>query len=125
VNDKDLPLDYKIDSVEEVAATPNRGSALVRFAAKRTWFVRGTLVVRRLGRDKDVIPAYGEVIMDSGDRLRTSPIAREGEFEFEGLGAGEHAMRIEYAEGVCEMKLVVPVSDGPIAHVGALVCEAQ
>jgi outer membrane usher protein len=125
VNDKDLPLDYKIDAVEEVVATPHRGSALVRFAAKRTWFVRGTLVVRRPGSEKDVIPAYGEVIMDSGKLLLTSPIAREGEFEFEQLAAGQHAMRIEYAEGICEMTLIVPVSEGPISDVGALVCEAQ
>ena len=123
VSAEDLPGDYRIDGGAQVAATPYRGAAVVHFDAKRVSFVRGTLVVRKSG--KEVIPAYGEVTVHSGDQLLTSPVAREGEVEFEGLAEGSHAARVEYGEGVCDFTLVVPQRKGPVADLGTIACVTQ
>jgi outer membrane usher protein len=123
VSAQDLPTDYRIDGGAQVAATPYRGAAVVHFDAQRISFVRGTLVVRKAG--KEVIPSYGEMTVHSGDRVLMSPVAREGEVEFEGLDAGSHAARVDYAEGACDFTLVVPQRKGPVAELGTIACVTQ
>jgi outer membrane usher protein len=120
VNDQDLPADFQIDRTGLVAATSYRGAAVVQFDAKRISFVRGTLVVRESG--KDTIPSYGELTMHAGHELFRSPVARDGEVEFEGLVADSYAARIEYAEGVCNFTLVVPERNGAVADLGTVAC---
>ncbi len=120
INDADLPLDYRIDTSEYVAAPPYRGGAVVRFDARRTFFVRGFVSVRR-GR-QETVPSYGEVTLRSGVDQLSSPIARDGEFEFEGLPPGLHQAHIEYAGGACEMSLWVPKPASAVLELGALVC---
>ena len=120
INDADLPLDYRIDTNEYVAAPPYRGGAVVRFDAKRTFFVRGVVTVRQ-GR-QETVPSYGEITIVADAGQLSSPIARSGEFEFEGLASGSHRAHIEYADGVCELSLSVPEPTSAVVDLGALVC---
>ncbi|MDP9151152.1 MAG: fimbria/pilus outer membrane usher protein [Myxococcota bacterium] len=121
VSDQDVPLDYRIDEGEYLVAPPYRGGALVRFEAKKTSFVRGTLAVRHGG--KLVVPSYGEVTLNVFGKSITSPVARAGEFEFEGLAAGTYSALVEYAEGDCTFSLVVSEPKGAVADLGNLICE--
>jgi outer membrane usher protein len=120
ISDKDLPADYRVDGGEHVVATPYRGAAVVRFDVQRVSFVRGLLVVRQGG--KDVVPAYGEITVGSGASALASPIARDGEFEFEGLLVGAHSARVEYGEGVCDLTLTIPERVGAVSELGTVVC---
>ncbi|MDP9035158.1 MAG: fimbria/pilus outer membrane usher protein [Myxococcota bacterium] len=121
VSDQDVPLDYRIDGGEYLVAPPYRGGALVRFEAKKTSFVRGILAVRHGGNL--VVPSYGEVTLKVLGKPITSPIARAGEFEFEGLTGGTYPALVEYAEGECTFSLVVAEPKSAVADVGNLVCE--
>ncbi len=122
ISDEDVPLDYRIEGGEHLVATPYRGGAVVRFDAHKTSFVRGVVSVRRGG--KDAIPSYGEMTVQVGGKPVVSPIAREGEFEFEALSAGRYAAVVEYAEGDCTLSILVAEPKGPVADLGHVICEA-
>ena len=74
IADADVPLDRTIDSVESTVAPPVRGGAVVRFPVRRIQSVSGVL---RVGvGSRDVVPAYGTLVVTSDGRRWESPIRR-------------------------------------------------
>lgn len=112
----DLPLDVDVASDEQIVAPPYRGGVLVRFAAKRTAFVRGTLKVRSPWGVR--IPKYGELRVEG----MISPIGDDGTFELEEIAAGRHPARIVDADGACELTIEVPLARGPVTHLESVEC---
>jgi outer membrane usher protein len=121
VDDADLPLDLRIETVETVVATRPRGGAWVRMRIQAARFLRGQL--RLLGASETNSIAYGEVAVQVGDRISSSPLGLKGEFELADLPPGQYTALVRGARGLrCEAQLEVPDEGGAIIEIGTLDC---
>ena len=116
----DVPLDYTIDTTEQIIAPPFRGGALVTFPMQHTQNFLGTLVVD--ASKKSVIPAYGQLTVMVEGKPAVSPLGKNGEFYLENLAAGKYPAKVEYKDGVCQFGLEIPVTDAPFVNLGTLHC---
>ncbi|MBI3304116.1 MAG: fimbrial biogenesis outer membrane usher protein [Deltaproteobacteria bacterium] len=121
IADADVPLDRAIDAVESTVAPPVRGGAVVRFPVRRIQSVSGALIVR-VG-NRDVVPAYGTLVVTSDGRRLESPLGGRGEFFLEDLPAGQYPATADFREGSCTLTLEVP-SQGGSVELGTLRCTA-
>jgi len=121
IADADIPLDRTIDAVESTVAPPVRGGAVVRFPVRRIQSVSGLLRVR-VG-ERDVVPAYGTLVVTSDERRWESPLGGRGEFFLEDLPAGQYPATADFREGSCTLTLAVP-SNGGVIELGTLRCTA-
>lgn len=120
IHPADVPIDYALESVEQLVAPGRRIGAAVRFDVKKIQTLTGVVLVAEAGRD--VAPAYGEMRV-SGAR-EPCPLGKDGRFYVETLAAGRHEAEVEYAGGRCSLVLVVPESADALTDVGSLRCTA-
>lgn len=120
VEPMDIPLDRSFRALHRTVATPLRGGALVEFRAKQSHFFRGTMVVRRGGRD--VTPAYGELTISSGQHQTESPLGLAGEFELEDPRPGPSTAEVVWQGGRCRMTLTIPASSQLVLELGKVRC---
>jgi len=123
IADKDLPLDYAVETTEKTVAPPFRGGAVVTFPVRKVQGIRGTVVLDA-GGGREIVPAYGELAVEAGRTRLESPVSAEGEFYFENIPAGRHFATVTFRETVCRFPLEIPVSDRPTIDVGRLSCAA-
>ncbi len=72
-----------------------------------------------------VVPAYGQLSVEIGERTSESPIGAGGEFYLEGLEPGTHPATIEYGQASCTFTLVVPAEAATVLHLGLVRCLAN
>ena len=123
VETADIPFERSFDGFERTVATPLRGGALAEFRAKQSRFYRGTIVVRRGGRE--LTPAYGELTITSGKDQTESPIGGKGEFELEDPKPGRSTADVLWAGGRCRMTLNIPASSQLLHDLGRLRCSVN
>jgi len=121
--DKDLPLDYAVETTEKTVAPPFRGGAVVTFPVRKVQGIHGTVVLDA-GGDREVVPAYGELTVEAGKESLESPVTAEGEFYFENLPAGRHLATLTFRDTICRFPLLIPVSNQPTIDLGRLSCAA-
>jgi outer membrane usher protein len=112
IADRDVPVDYEVGGVEQLAAPPYRGVAVTRFPVSRLRAAQGTL-----STDAGVPPAYGDLTVRvegrslSGDQAQafaTSPVGGDGRFYLQGLPAGAHQGLVDWSGGRCSVLVEVP-----------------
>ena len=122
INDRDVPLDYRVDATEKTVAPPFRGGALVVFPVLRIQIITGTV---RIETEEVVrIPAYGQMTVTVNDATRESPIGKQGEFYLENIPPGTYQATISDEGTVCRFPLTIPDSPNPILKLGELHCES-
>lgn len=115
----DLPFDRRLPTSEQVVAPPAGGGVIVAFDSPVLHVVRGTL---RVGTR---IPAYGELTIVGTPTPFVSPVGSDGEFELDGVAAGQHAASISWEEGRCDFELTIPRSTLVITELGVMHCQAS
>jgi outer membrane usher protein len=116
VEDKDIPIDRTVETIERQIAPPFRGGALVVFDAAQIRSIAGRVEMERDGRV--VIPEYGELFVESAGRRVESPIGRDGGYYLEGLRQGRHEVHVSYLGASCSFIVVVPSAAEAVVDVG-------
>lgn len=122
IEDKDIPLGYRIDATQQTLAPPLRGGVLASFPVHRLQAIMGSIRLTEEGRE--IIPAHGEFRIDSGNQHYESPRGEKGEFYFENLPAGPHSGIIEFNGRQCPIDIEVPQSTESFVKLGILTCSA-
>jgi outer membrane usher protein len=122
IEDKDIPLGYRIDATQQTLAPPLRGGVLASFPVHRLQAVTGSIRLTEEGRE--IIPALGEFRIDIGGQHYESPLGTKGEFYFENLPAGRHSGIIEFNERQCQIDIEMPQSAESLVKLGTLTCSA-
>ena len=120
IEDKDIPLGYRIDATQQTLAPPLRGGVLASFPVHRLQAITGSIRLTEEGGK--IIPAHGEFKIDSGGQHYESPLGKNGEFYFENLPAGQHSGIIEFNGQQCPINIEVPQSTESFVKLGTLIC---
>lgn len=120
IADQDIPLNYNIDVIEYVVATPYRGGAVVTFPVNKIQRVMGTVVIEKGG--VVTIPLHGQLTVSVATKSFESPIGRKGEFYLENLPSGSHKAVILHEQKSCEFQLTVPETAESDIKIGNLRC---
>jgi outer membrane usher protein len=121
IADEDVPLALTIGTREMTLAPPFRGGAVALFPVAREQRVTGT--VRLVRQAVTEVPVFGRVVVRLAGQEIESPIGRNGAFYLEKLPVGPVTAIVEYEGQSCAFELTVPVSDAPVAALGAFACE--
>lgn len=122
IDDRDIPIEYRIGEKEINVSPPLRSGSLIRFALIRLQAVTGHLRVRLGGESR---PAeYLDLSVAVNGREEISPTGKDGEFYLENLQAGKNRVRFDFAGRRCDFDLAVPDSREMLIELGELhVCE--
>lgn len=127
IADEDIPLTRSIDRTERIVAPPYRGGALARFAARPVQGVTGFIQMLRDGTA--ITPAYGQLIVDLGDKVMESPLGERGQFYLESIPTGVSLpARVEHEDATCEFTMMVRASKSAanfLINVGVQKCTAK
>jgi outer membrane usher protein len=123
IDDQDVPIDYSIQSAEQVVIPSYRGGAVVEFPVKRFRAYEGTLVVKT--QKGSIVPAYGDIAVTAAGKTYDSPIGEHGEFYLEGLPAGAYPALITVTGTRCAFTFRAPPLSGGVAQMGELACDAR
>jgi outer membrane usher protein len=121
IDDRDVPMTYDVQVIEQTIAPPNRGGALVVFPVRSIRTVTGSVGVKRAD-GTSFVPAYGQITVTGGSSSVVSPLGGEAEFYFENLSAGAYRATLEYEHGSCTFPLEVPESKNDVIELGRIVC---
>ena len=117
----DIPMDYEVGKVEQLAAPFRKGGMVVRFDVTPIRAVVGRL---RLRADAVEAPGGGElVVVQDGVELRATT-ATDGRFFLEKARPGIHAAEVTWRGGTCRATLAIPETPG-IQDLGAVNCETS
>jgi outer membrane usher protein len=122
IEDKDIPLGYRIDATQQTLAPPLRGGVLASFPVYRLQAITGSVRLQEEGRE--IIPVHGEFRIDSGNTHYESPLGKNGEFYFENLPVGQHSGIIEFNGRQCLIDIEVPQSTESFVKLGTLTCSS-
>jgi len=123
INDKDIPVDYRIDATKEYVAPPYRGGAVVSFPVRPVRSFVGKLQVVLAGRT--VVPSFGQLTMDASGKSFISPIGRDGAFFLDSPPLGRYPARIDFDSGTCAFMINIPDLGQPFVRLGTLRCTMQ
>lgn len=120
IDDKDIPLDHDIVATELTIAPPYRGGAIVTFPVRQVFAIAGAVIVEEDG--KEVVPAYGQLVVGLADHQVVSPFDEAGNFYLENISPGTYQAEAQYATGACAFRLAVQPGRTALTNVGTLRC---
>jgi len=120
IEQHDVPINYQIDRTEFTIAPPYRGGALVDFPIRLIRGFTGKMLVVRHG--KEIVPEFGLLTLTAGNKDFTSPIGKTGDFYLDSPPPGSHTAKVDFADGECEMKIVIPPGKESFVKLGTLRC---
>ncbi len=123
VDDKDVPVDYRVDSIKEFVAPPYRGGAVVAFPIRPVRSFVGKLLVMMQGRP--VVPSFGQLTMTADGKSFVSLLGRDGTFFLDSPPIGRYPARIDFDKGTCEFTMKIPDLKRPFVRLGVLGCTMQ
>ncbi len=123
VADEDIPIDYRIESVEQIVAPPYRGGTVATFPVQRIQILTGRIILE--SGAQLTVPAYGGMAVSADGKQFETPLGMQGEFYLENVPAGRHEAIVEHESSVCRFTIVVPSLDTREIKLGTLRCPAQ
>ena len=121
IDDKNVPVNTDIQSLQKLIAPPELSGAVVTFAAPQVHAIRGRVVVGAHGAQ--VIPKYGELTLAvAGVARGDSALGENGEFYLEDVPAATYDATVDYADGACHFTFAVPNDPAAMTDVGTLTC---
>ena len=123
IADQDVPIGHEVPVREQAVAPPYRGGAVATFRADKVSAVTGT--VRIASGEEELIPEYGDVVVQKAEGPEVSPVGRGGRFYFEQLPPGRYTASVRYHGASCDFTLVVRPSPAPVVNAGAHSCRME
>jgi outer membrane usher protein len=120
IDDKDVPVNTSIQTVERLIAPPDQAGAVVTFAAQRLVALTGNLLITLKGRS--VVPKFGQLEIEGHDFDGRSVLGENGEFYLENVPPGTYAAHILFADGECRFEFTAPSTDKALVRMGTLQC---
>ncbi len=120
IDDKDIPLDHDIATTELTIAPPYRGGAIVTFPVRQVFSVAGTVIVEKNGRD--IVPAYGQLVVTVAGLPIVSPFDEAGNFYLENVPPGTYLAEAQFATGTCAFHLAVQTGGMALVNAGTVRC---
>lgn len=118
VDDRDIPIDYSINTTEVFRAPPLRSGSVVRFDVRRHQAVSGRLFVK-LGTVW--LPAeFVELAIEVDGTSMVVPTGHGGEFYLENLQSGHYRANFVYRNNRCDFDLNIPESGEMMIELGEL-----
>lgn len=122
IDDRDIPVDYRIADKELNISPALRSGALIRFDVARIQAITGRLAVRVAGKTQAA--EYLDLLVTVGGKETLSPTGRGGEFYIENLKPGRHQARFGFDGRQCSFELTVPESREMLIDLGEMhVCQ--
>jgi len=123
VDDKEIPVEYRIDATTEYVAPPYHGGAVVAFPIRPVRSFVGKLQVMLQGRP--MIPSFGQLTMTADGKSFISPLGRDGAFFLDSPPIGRYPARIDFDKGTCEFMINIPDVKRPFVRLGTMGCTIQ
>ncbi|WP_458071123.1 fimbria/pilus outer membrane usher protein [Rhodanobacter sp. BL-MT-08] len=116
IDQNSVPLQYQIDSTQQMMSVPRLGGTIVRFGVHTLHAARGTLTL-------DGKPVqYGNATLQAGNKSLKTLIGLDGSFYFPDLPAGNYQLRANTGSGDMRCMLHMPASKKPMTNLGKLSC---
>ena len=116
----DGPVNLGLSNADRHLMIASRRGGVALFSAAVVTAVIGTVSVSGIGGH--VIPAFGQLSLESSGKTVTSELDRDGHFYLEDVAAGRHAAVIRYGGGECRFTMEIPGRTGIEANIGEFTC---
>lgn len=123
IDDKNVPLNTSIQTVEKLVAPPSSAGAVVTFAATHLLALTGSVVVEAKGQT--IVPKFGELDLTGKEFHTESALGANGEFYLENVPAGTYPARVLYEGGECAFEFSAPQTEKILVKMGTLRCTQQ
>jgi outer membrane usher protein len=121
IDDRDVPLEFRLDRTEALVAPPYRGAARIVFATERLRTFIGSVVIDQAG--VAAIPKYGEIDLTGPGGRFNSPLGGDGAFYFENATPGRYTATITTEHGgTCRFALELTASNQLSTNLGVRRC---
>jgi outer membrane usher protein len=117
---EDVPVDRMMEATTRLAAPPLHGGALIAFHAPVIRAIRGT--IQLTATETPAVVGAGLLSLTVTDQTYESPLGRQGEFYLENVPPGDHIARVDLPNGVCRVRLHVPLTAEVLTNLGELPC---
>ena len=119
IDQKSVPLQYQIDSTQQMMSVPRLGGTIVRFGVHTLHAARGTLTLH----GKPV--QYGSATLVAGKTSLKTLIGLDGSFYFPNLPRGDYQLQAHTGSGDLRCILRMPASSKPMTNLGKLSCTSD
>jgi outer membrane usher protein len=116
----DGPVNLDLSNADQRLVVAARHGGVADFSASLVTAVIGS--VRVSGTGGNLIPAFGQLSLLSGEESATSELDRDGHFCFENVAAGSHAAIVRYAGGECRFTMDIPRTTAIEQNIGEFTC---
>jgi outer membrane usher protein len=116
----DGPVNLGLSNADRRLMVASRHGGFAQFSASVVTAVIGTVSVSGIGGN--VIPTFGQLSLQVGEKRVTSELDRDGHFYLEDVTAGSHAAVIRYGGGECRFTMEIPRTTRIEANIGAFTC---
>lgn len=123
INDKDIPLDYRVGELTRFVSPPLRSGSVIRFDVRPFQAVVGVLKIRYDGQTEAVEFREVRLVGTAGPTVLAT--GKGGEFYVEDVRPGPYRLSFEHRGRTCIMDVVIPKSSEIIVDLGDVVCEVR
>ena len=116
----DGPVNLGLSNADRRLMVASRHGGFAQFSASVVTAVIGTVSVSGIGGN--VIPTFGQLSLQVGEKRVTSELDRDGHFYLEDVTAGSHDAVIRYGGGECRFTMEIPHTTRIEANIGAFTC---
>jgi outer membrane usher protein FimD/PapC len=120
INERDVPMEYRIPTLSTLVSPAYRQGALVAFDVRRFQAVSGYALVHAAGGIQPLEFNTGAIIVEGEEVF--FPTGRGGEFYLENLAPGRYTANIPWNGTVALCAIQVPESEEVIVDLGKLIC---
>ena len=121
INDKDIPIDYKISEVLTYVSPPLRSGSYIEFGATKIQGFFGMLKIKRDGEIRPVEYIEFKLMVDGKELL--SPTGKGGEFYLENIKSGKFRGEFKHLDKSYFFDIVIPKSEDVLVDLGEIICE--
>lgn len=121
INDKDIPMEYKISEVLTYVSPPLRSGSYIEFGAIK---IQGFFGMLKIKREEDIRPVeYIEFKLLADGKELFSPTGKGGEFYLENIKPGKYRGEFKHLDKTYFFDIVIPKSEDILVDLGEIICE--
>jgi outer membrane usher protein len=116
IDQNSVPLQYQIDSTQQMMSVPRLGGTIVRFGVHALHAARGALTLH----GKPV--QYGHATLEINHQPVKTLVGLDGSVYFRDLPAGNYPLRAHTSAGDLRCDMHMPVTSKPLINLGTISC---